>query len=102
MYAYVSVEQLAQTLAPATDAAEAAPGSVTVTATVLPVAVVQLDAKGRPTEITANTEARAFDRIGFLVRDPQGRDVAPSAATWGAIRSALAQARAGLGTIWAR
>ena len=75
---------------------------MTVTATVLPVVTIVVDATGAIQEIVVNTPDRDPRGVLYVLRldDLEGATVELDAATWAAARAALADAHAGSGTIW--
>lgn len=109
-YAFTPVARIAASLAPARPARasshSAAPSgasaSVTVTATVLPVALVVVDRSGAVRSVTINTPDRDGRHLLFAVRrgSVDGVPVAITAATWPVVSRALRATGSGLGTVW--
>lgn len=96
---------IARAAAPASQQAAAAPvsaasASVTVTATVLPMITIQLDRSGDLASIVSNTPDRDATAVLFGARSADGAPVTITPALWRDVRSALARAQAGTGTIW--
>lgn len=84
-------------------AAPAGGTAVTVSATVLPVVFISLDADDQVVKVATNTPSRDANDVlfVFLRAGDDASRLAPSAASWAAARAALAEAEAGTGTIWA-
>lgn len=82
--------------------ASAGGATVTVSAIVLPVVFLVLDADGEVVRIATNSPDRDPAAVLFLPRlgDEAGAPVALDQRTWELARTALADARAGTGTIW--
>ncbi|MCW2928375.1 MAG: hypothetical protein JWM86_2343 [Thermoleophilia bacterium] len=106
-YGYRSSEELADELrrdaAPASTAPAPAGGAtISVSAVVLATVIVTVDADGAPVRIQTNTEQRDPADVVYVFRagSDAGPYEAPTAATWAATRAALADATAGVGTIW--
>jgi hypothetical protein len=76
-------------------AAPASGATIQVTAIVLPTVTVELTRSGDVAALVVNTDARDARDIVFVL--PRALD----AATWRQVRSALAHAHAGTGTVWA-
>lgn len=99
IYGYRTSDELGAALdvaeGPATEEPLGA-GQIRVTARVLPAVVVTLDDAGRISKLQANTDARDARSVMYVL--PRALD----AATWTELRSALAEASAGTGTIWVR
>ena len=76
--------------------------SVTVTAVVLPVVFIVVDAEGDVVELATNTDERDARGVLYLVREgsTSGDAADLDASTWAQARAALAEADAGTGTIW--
>lgn len=102
VYGFVTSERLGAVLAAeereaAGAPAPTAPGTITVTARVLPAVTIQLDADGNVASLLTNTPDRDASRVLFSI--PGGT---LDTATWTQVRVALAAARAGTGTVWTR
>lgn len=81
-----------------------ASATVTVTAVVLPVVIIVLDAEtGDVAELVTNTFERDASSVVYLVRvgDPEGEAAPLTSAAWSQARAAMADAVAGTGSIWA-
>lgn len=79
-----------------------AAGTVTVTATVLPVVFIVVDDSGSIVELFTNTPDRDARTVLYVVREDtisgSRRDL--DASTWAGARAALAEAGPGTGSIW--